>query len=51
MDMMNELLVIRVNYKKTDIVTLIRLGFLRVVFSEGGSVWPSFHISRRTNLI
>ena len=33
-------------------LTLIRLGFLRVVFSGGrGSIWPSFRISRETYLI
>ena len=41
-------------------LTLIRLGFLKVVFPEewgvgwgggGGSIWPPLHISRRTYLI
>ena len=32
-------------------LTLIRLNFFRVVISEGMSVWPPFHISRRPNPI
>ena len=40
------------NFKKRKFLTLLRLGFVRVVFFGGWMPnWPSLHISSRTNPI